>query len=79
MTYFKKSIKIALRKSDNPTDLIPSNQHRRSQSSAFGTCPFGFGNGLRDLDTELLLAKCTSTVVTMITQKTYFVKCFSKF
>lgn len=54
---------IALRKSDNPTDVIPQDQHRRAQTPAFGTRPFSIGNNLRGLDTEVLLAKCSSTVM----------------
>ena len=45
----KNEIKIALRKSDNPTDIIPPNQHRCALTPTFGTCPFHIGNGLRDL------------------------------
>ena len=40
---------IALRKSDNPTDVIPQDQHESAPAFAFGIRPFLSDNGPRDL------------------------------
>ena len=68
---------IALRKSDNSTDLIPPNQCKCTPAPAFGIRPFPPTTACVAYPIGLLLAKCASTVcIPMITHPFLFVKDF---